>query len=460
MRPRLLCAPACGVAIACGLAPGCGSPRADRGATTSAPSASASPTPPPAPPPLRPQLDGRAFPDKVLALTWDDGPDAHTLDLARFLRRHRVSGTFFVVARWVKGVSSDPGEGEGVFATGYESLPVLGELTALGHRLGNHTEHHVLLGDAGAEVVAGELSRAQAGLDRFITNDHPFFRAPGGSWSASASTALDADPAMRRLIGPIRWDVDGKDWEGSLSCREDEPAKDCEPAAPGRASRVKPHVIARRYLQRVEAAGHGIVLFHDRVGHVGSRYALDVAEIVIPALLARGYVFAAPVLRFSEPSPRRAQATAPPRPPATLDTGGALTRDEVLAAQLADVDGDGQPDLCLGGPGGVRCALSRGGRFTKPVRWSQDGELASVEARFGDLNGDGRADVCARTREGVACAFSTGAGFTRATVWLPQASLVDRWLPDAALRLADVNGDGRADACALGHEGLFCGLAP
>ena len=27
-------------------------------------------------PPTRPQLDGRAFPDHVVALTWDDGPGA------------------------------------------------------------------------------------------------------------------------------------------------------------------------------------------------------------------------------------------------------------------------------------------------------------------------------------------------------------------------------------------------
>jgi hypothetical protein len=223
---------------------------------------------------------------------------------------------------------------------------------------------------------------------------------------------------------------------------------------------VKPQVIARRYLERIEAAGHGIVLFHDRVGHVGSRYALDVAEIVVPALVARGYVFAAPVLQFSPLSPRRAQATPPPRPRATLDTGGALSKEELLAAQLADVDGDGKPDLCLGGPDGVRCALARGGRFAGPTRWSQEGDLVGVEVRFGDLNGDGRADVCARTREGVACALSTGKGFTRSSVWLPSDALVGRWLPDAALRLADVNGDGRADACGLGNEGLFCGLAP
>ena len=63
--------------------------------------------------------------------------------------------------------------------------------------------------------------------------------------------------------------------------RCDEPdANDCEPG-PNGARRVKARVIASRYLDSMKEARHGIVLFHDRVGDVGSRYALDVAERVI-----------------------------------------------------------------------------------------------------------------------------------------------------------------------------------
>src|SRR6202044_1270621 len=53
-------------------------------ASAALPASTAPPAPPPARPPpprVRPQIDGRDFPDKVIALTWDDGPDTGTLTL-------------------------------------------------------------------------------------------------------------------------------------------------------------------------------------------------------------------------------------------------------------------------------------------------------------------------------------------------------------------------------------------
>jgi hypothetical protein len=236
---------------------------------------------------------------------------------------------------------------------------------------------------------------------------------PGGAWSASASAAVDGDPALARLVGPVRWDVDGKDWEGSLYCRSNQPAAECEPAAPGGASRVKPAVIARRYLAQAEAAGHGVVLLHDRVGHVGSSYALDVARALIPALKRRGFVFAAPVLRFGPLAPR------PGAPP----------------------------------PGAAPTAVSAsalGGFAVDPAT-----------IRLGDLNGDGLADACGRAPEGIVCALATGNGYLAPSIWLPEMSDAAGWARyGATIALADVNGDGRADVCGSGPDGPVCALAP
>jgi hypothetical protein len=138
---------------------------------------------------------------------------------------------------------------------------------------------------------------------------------------------------------------------------------------------------------------------HDRVGHVGSDYALHVAEGLIPELKARGYVFAAPVLRFTPPAPAGAQ--------------GALLWERARA----------------------------GGTLGKTAR--------------GDINGDGREDACTRGPEGVVCALSDGRSLLQGSVWLaaPPGS-------DGAIVLGDVNGDGRADLCLRGPEGLVCALAP
>jgi peptidoglycan/xylan/chitin deacetylase (PgdA/CDA1 family) len=247
--------------------------------------------PAPAPYVARPQIGGRAFPDRTLALTWDDGPDADTLALARYLHGEGVAGTFFVVAAWVPGVSSDPGSGNHVFETGYDAMPVLAELVKLGHRIGNHTKNHVLLPGSSAAVVVQQLGDNQEKIEPLQGGAPRIFRVPGGAWDEATSRAVDSDPVLRRLVGPVRWDIDAKDWDGSISCTSANPALECEPAGPGGASRVKPRVMAERYLTGINALGHGIVLLHDRVGHVGSHYAVDLAKTLIPELKARGYVF-------------------------------------------------------------------------------------------------------------------------------------------------------------------------
>jgi peptidoglycan/xylan/chitin deacetylase (PgdA/CDA1 family) len=379
---------------------------------------------PPPPPPTheRTILTGRDFPDRVIALTWDDGPDAHTLDLARMLSRAHVSATFFVVGEWIAGTSEEPGQGTGVFESGFVKMPILGELVRLGHRIGNHTMHHVLLDARTAETELGANDRAIA---PFVPNELRMFRAPGGAWSAEAASAIHDDD----LVGPIGWDVDRKDWEGSLYCRGT--TDECEPSAPGGKPRVRASIVAKRYLDAIVSAGHGIVLLHDRVGHVGSRYALDVAELLVPELVRRGFVFAAPVLRFSPLAPRS---------------------HAMPSTRAIDLDGDGNEDFCTRD---LSCALSNGIAFGSTTRWSTDFEATA----FGDINGDGRTDACgpSGTDDGaIACALSTGATFTHATIWTPDISGAD----PSTLALADVNGDGRADACIRRGSELVCGLAP
>jgi peptidoglycan/xylan/chitin deacetylase (PgdA/CDA1 family) len=386
----------------------------------------AAPSPPPAHAEVpRTTITGADFPDHVVALTWDDGPDATTLELAQMLARARVSATFFVVGEWTSA-SEEPGRGRGVFETGHVKIPILGDLVRLGHRLGNHTMHHVLLGRADAITIAAELADDDRAIAPHLTNELRMFRAPGGSWSAEAALAID-----RALVGPIGWDIDRKDWEGSLYCRSEHPADECESASG--ALRVRASVTAKRYLDSITSAGHGIVLLHDRVGDVGSRYAVDVAEILVPELARRGFVFVAPVLRFSPLAPRTFEM---PRRVHEL---------------RADLDGDGNVDLCL--EDGIACARSNGAAFEATRTWSSD--LPHADA-LGDLNGDGRADVCAVTGNALSCALSTGSSFTRATVWLADLAGAD----ESTLVLADVSGDGRADACLRRGTEVLCALAP
>jgi peptidoglycan/xylan/chitin deacetylase (PgdA/CDA1 family) len=421
------------------------------------------------------QINGEGFPDHALALTWDDGPDAFTLPLAAYLAHQKIAATFFVVGAWVEGVSSDPGEGRGVYATGHELMPVLGELVHLGHRLGNHTLNHVLLSEVPEEEAAYELRENQERIDPYLTNELRIFRAPGGAWTEGAARAVGGDEGLAAIVGPIRWDVDRKDWDGSLTCASDRPALECEraPGVPGRMQ-VKPAVMAERYLHSIEQAHRGIVLMHDRVGNVGSTYALELAEALVPMLKARAYVFAPPVLRFGALAHRTSWG-------ARSADGGAAPSAGAIA--LVDVDGDGRADLCRQGDHGVLCARS----ITLPAEqadglprmafaepepasvvpppptpaaeadvWTAEADVDARTALAGDLNGDGRNDVCAIRKGdegGVVCALAAPHGFLRATVWLPHS-------PQQSVALGDVNGDGRADLCEATNEGVACALAP
>jgi hypothetical protein len=157
------------------------------------------------------------------------------------------------------------------------------------------------------------------------------------------------------------------------------------------------------------------------------------------------------------------------------DAQGWLAPDQAMTIQLADVNGDGKADVCARGRDGIVCAISTGSAFGRLERWSKGTDFANADGwaknvgyygtiRFGDLNGDGRADVCGRAPDGVVCAFSTGHGFTAATYWA-RAGMTDAdgWLAPgraASFHLADINGDGRADLCAMAEGGVLCGLAP
>ena len=135
--------------------------------------------------------------------------------------------------------------------------------------------------------------------------------------------------------------------------------------------------------------------------------------------------------------------------------------------RMGDVDGDGRADVCARDAEGMRCWLSDGRGFDERIegpRWSDPEGFDALDVwstiRLADVDGDGRADLCARSPRGFVCHRSTGRGFGPA---LPGPALAsaegwdakDRY---ATLRLGDVDGDGRADLCARGADGVHCWL--
>lgn len=136
--------------------------------------------------------------------------------------------------------------------------------------------------------------------------------------------------------------------------------------------------------------------------------------------------------------------------------------------RLVDLDGDGLADLCGRGPNGIRCHLSTGDGFgpeivgpelSDAVGWSDHSNASTV--RFADIDGDGDADLCARANRGIWCWFFEGGGFGdrfEGPAWSDE----DGWDEPrqyTTIRFADIDGDGDADVCGRGADGIECWLS-
>jgi|GEM_PF-2888924 len=152
-------------------------------------------------------------------------------------------------------------------------------------------------------------------------------------------------------------------------------------------------------------------------------------------------------------------------------TQAALDAPRFDAAGSTDVDGDGLGDVCARAAAGLRCRLSGTHQLASGPS-GPDPELGDglgwdnpqyyTTFHFGDVTGDGKADLCARAAAGMLCYRSTGAGFATPAIVGPAWSNANGWdAPKyyATIRLADLNGDGKADLCGRGPDGVHCHLA-
>ena len=134
-----------------------------------------------------------------------------------------------------------------------------------------------------------------------------------------------------------------------------------------------------------------------------------------------------------------------------------------------DVNGDGRADLCARAADGFHCWPSTAegwGESWAPIPWTDAGSWNELDhyasIRMGDVDGDGRADACIRSNDAFHCALSNGSGFGEMTIWQPGFSDANGWRNAPywqTIRLADVNRDGRDDLCARHAGGFSCWLS-
>jgi peptidoglycan/xylan/chitin deacetylase (PgdA/CDA1 family) len=201
------------------------------------------PLQPPHPTPPAPTAEPSPTPvrDKVLYLTFDDGPDPrNTGAILEILARHNALATFFVV---------------GSRARAYPDL-IQAELAA-GHAVANHTYNHTALNGISREGFMNEVLGAQEAIGGGVA----CLRPPYGSRDANT-----AGYAAEIGYTVIMWDIDTHDW-----------------ASPGADA------ISSRLING--ARDGGIVLMHDGGGDRAQTIAaLDTA---LTTLEGQGYRFGA-----------------------------------------------------------------------------------------------------------------------------------------------------------------------
>jgi hypothetical protein len=131
-------------------------------------------------------------------------------------------------------------------------------------------------------------------------------------------------------------------------------------------------------------------------------------------------------------------------PPTFYNPGGFYTQ----AVAVADVNGDGKPDILAGSCSESQVPSCNGGRvaeflgngdgtFQPPVFYSTGG-VDAMSIAVADVNGDGNLDLLVANGAGVGELLGNGdGGFQTKAIAMPN--------PPYSLALGDVNGDGKLD---------------
>jgi peptidoglycan/xylan/chitin deacetylase (PgdA/CDA1 family) len=213
-----------------------------------------SPPPPaePAPAPVRKVFTR----EKVVALTFDDGPHHLTEAYLAVLSRAGVRATFFLVGSRVS------------------RYPELAKRIAeAGHEVANHSLYHARAGARTQELLRAELDEANLLLEKTAGARPALFRPPYGE---KPETLLQAAAAAG--LTTVAWSVDPRDW--------DDPP---------------PGVIVDRVLEEIHPGA--IVILHE-----GHPHTLEALPQLLGALGQHGY-------RFLTVSELIALGSAPPSRP-------------------------------------------------------------------------------------------------------------------------------------------------
>ena len=126
---------------------------------------------------------------KVVALTFDDGPDGNTTPQALdILAKYKIKATFFVQGKNIAGNEA-----------------ILKRMQSEGHEVGNHSWNHPILTKLSLEDAKKQLTDTEDAITKVLGKSSKLMRPPYGAISDDIRNSLD--------LRFIMWDVDSLDWK-------------------------------------------------------------------------------------------------------------------------------------------------------------------------------------------------------------------------------------------------------
>ena len=179
-------------------------------------------------------------PTKLIALTFDDGPnDITTPKVLDILEEHNIPASFFVIGQFIND----------------ETAKQMTRAISLGCEIQNHSFTHAFMTHLSAEEIAEEIRKTDELIEKYTGTKPWMFRPP----------YIDHNETMHQTI------------EHTFIC-----GVGCEDWVPERTAQ-------ERYEAMKATAGDGVMfLLHDLVGNDNTVEAL---KMIIPELKAQEYTF-------------------------------------------------------------------------------------------------------------------------------------------------------------------------
>ncbi len=174
--------------------------------------------------------------DKVVALTFDDGPSKYTAKILDVLKKYGASATFFLVGNKVDFYGD-----------------ILRRMLNEGSEIGNHSYDHKRLTRLSKEDFQIEINKTQEAIKKLTGFTPTLFRPTYGGYTKTLKSYTD--------LKFVLWDVDSRDWQVKSTDK-----------------------ILKNILPNVKSGS--IILMHDN-----HEYALKALDKIIVNLKNQGYKF-------------------------------------------------------------------------------------------------------------------------------------------------------------------------